>query len=275
MGPGHHATHDQLACPALPLSIPQLRSQHHRLYCCRACSHDPAHGSTDQSNEEAASFAASHEGDTGQVPRQKRRREPSRAIQRIHGALPRSRRQPHRMPRPDGYSDAHLDRVLPRNHSNHAHHTRGHGKSLCVLLRMEPGRRRCATQPTVPRHRPRRHCVTGLPPPQFRPPCSRRRIHVHHHKDDHHHRHGRASTIAATNHAMDDAGDDRRLHIPISCRSRHLHIAIQHRRRSHPILRRRQTANRAVRKTLPRNRRNASSSDSSQRRASDKNADRR
>ena len=50
----------------------KLRSQHHRLHHCRARSHDSADGSTDQPNEEAAGLAASDEGNTGQIPRQKK-----------------------------------------------------------------------------------------------------------------------------------------------------------------------------------------------------------
>lgn len=158
------------------------------------------------------------------------------------------------MPRTNGHPDAHLDRLLPRNHQNHAHHTRGHGKPLSILLRVEPCKRRRPSEPPVPRHRPRRHRVAGLPPPQLHPARTRGRFNVHHYQDDIHRRHGRATTIPATNHAMDDAGNDRRLHISIPRRTRHLHIAIQHRRRCHSVLRRRKTANRSVRKTLPRNR---------------------
>ena len=145
------------------------------------------------------------------------------------------------MPRANGHPDADLDRLLPSDNPHHAYYSGGHGQLVGIFLRMESRRRRRTLQPFVLGHRFGRHGFAGLSAVELRVTSISRSVDVHHHQDDFNRRGRRAAAVAATNYAVDDAGDDRRLYLPIPGRSGNLHIAIQHRRRGHPVLRRRPT----------------------------------
>ncbi len=168
------------------------------------------------------------------------------------------------MSRTDGDTDADLDRILPRYHPHDADHPGGNGKPFSIFLRLEPGQRRRSLQPIVPGHRSCRHRLTGLSAAQLRVASSCRRFDVHHDQDDGDSIPRRAATVATTHHAVDDAGDDRCLHLPIPSWTGNLYIAVEHRRCGNPVLCRRTTTHRPVRKTVSGHSRNASSSISSQ-----------
>ena len=157
----------------------------------------------------------------------------------------------------DGYPDADLDRLLPGDNPHHADDARGHGQLVGIFLRVEPRQCRCALQSVVLGDRPCRHGFAGVPTFEFCATGLGRGINVHHHQDVIYCGNGRAAAVAATDYAVDDAGDDRRVYLPIPGWSGDLHIAIKHSRRSNPILRRRQAADRAVWQAVSRHSRNA------------------
>ena len=106
---------------------------------------------------------------------------------------------------------------------------------------MESIRDPCAVRPALPWDRPRGHCLVGLPAVELPVTSSRRRVDVHHDQDDREYRDRRASAATAAAHDLDDADNDRCLHLSVPGWAGNLHFAIEHRRRSDSVLRRRST----------------------------------
>ena len=107
LGPDHQQTDDQQ--PGIPVLglFQQSRPEHHRLHLLDAPSHGAAHpaaGEDDEGDERACP-----EGARDQREVQGRFAAP---IPRDHEALPGVRRQPSRLSRPSGSSDADLHRPL-------------------------------------------------------------------------------------------------------------------------------------------------------------------
>ena len=212
-------------------------------------SDDPAAGAPDATDDEDAGTAAEDEGAAGQVQGQEQGGEAA-TLFRDHAPLPRGRGQPHRLSRPAGSPDAHLDSALSGDSAVRSAHPGGPCQPVGGVLLVESGAgHRSAGQP-VRRDGPGRLRPVRTGAAQLRATRARRRFHVGTAEDDDAHDDRPAAATDEPDHALDDAGHVRVLYPSVPSRFGHLHPFLKPDWGGNPVLHRWQATNNVVRQAI-------------------------